>query len=210
MQILLHLLVLIAGYLCGSFPTGYLVARLWRGVDVRKIGSGRTGGTNVLRSAGVGPAAVTVVGDIAKGYLAVMLAQVILGTPLASALGGVAAIFGHNHSIFLQGLGGAGSMTNVGVLMALSPLVAALAGLGSIPVLAIWRFASLGSITLAVLTLLSLLVGVLWGQLPAEYLLYGLLSSAMIVYELRPNIQRLLAGKERKIGEAAPGGVEGY
>lgn len=193
----------VVGYLCGSFPTGYLAARLWRGVDIRKVGSGRTGGTNVLRVAGIGPAVITVLGDVAKAYLAVWLARWLVGTPLASAIAGVAAVFGHNHSLFLGGTGGAGSMCTVGVLIAFSPAVAALAGTLSLVPTILFRIASVGSITLALLSPLLLLGGALLKLWPLEYSVGALLISAQTLYELRPNIRRLLAGTERKISKGA-------
>ena len=196
-----HLLSALAGYLIGAFPTGYVTCRLWRGIDVRQIGSGRTGGTNVLRSAGWGPAAVTVLGDAGKGYLAVALAKMLAVSPAAAVVAGSAAVIGHNHSIFLGGMGGAGSMTNVGVLFALSPVVAIASGLASVAILVISRIASLGSIALAIVTPLLLWAGSRWGGLPVEYIAYGVVSSALTLYELRPNIKRLIEGCEGKIGD---------
>ena len=198
---LTYLLATLAGYLLGAFPTGYLACRLWCGIDIRQIGSGRTGGTNVLRSAGWGPAVLTVLGDAGKGYLAVALAKMLIASRAAAVVAGLAAVIGHNHSIFLGGMGGAGSMTNTGVLLALSPLVAVTSGLTSVAVLVISRIASLGSITLALLTPLLLWAGSRWGGLPAEYIAYGIFSSALTLYQLRPNIKRLIEGCERKIGE---------
>ena len=209
MRVVLYLFTITLGYFCGAFPTGYVIVKLWRGIDIRKFGSGRTGGTNVLRAAGVGPAIITVVGDTVKGYLAVILAQALLGTPLAGALAGVAAILGHNYSVFLNWKGGAGSMTNIGALFALSPLAALAVAVGGLIPLIVSRFASLGSIVAATLTTLSLLVGALLGQVPAQYVIYGVCSSSITLYELRNNIQRLRTGTERKIGQPAPGGNGG-
>lgn len=177
------------------------MAKLWRGIDIRKVGSGRTGGTNVLRTAGPVPAALTVLGDTLKAYLAVWAAKQIVGVPLVSALAGIAAVLGHNHSIFLGGKGGAGSMCTVGVLVAFSLPIAAIAGGLSLLPLLITRFASLGSLTLAVLAPLLLLGDALLGKLPLEYGFGALVIGAMTIYQLRPNIRRLLAGTERRIGE---------
>jgi len=207
MQILTYLGLTVLGYLMGAFPTGYIAVKLWRGVDVRKVGSGKTGGTNVLRSAGIGPAIVTVVVDTLKGFGAVTLARYLGGDSLAIALAGSAAILGHNHSIFLGGAGGAGSMANVGVLVALSPTIAAIAATGGLLPLMISRFASLASITLAILTPLLLLGGAIWGKLPAAYLTYGLVSSGLTLWKLRHNLARLANGTERKIGEMACDGA---
>ena len=197
-----YLLAAAMGYLLGSIPTGYVICRLVSGVDVRTVGSGRTGGTNVLRSAGWVPAIITVVGDTAKGYLAVVLAQMLTGSPLAGVIAGLAVVLGHNHSIFLGGMGGAGSMTNVGVLLAFSPTIALICVVVSVIPLIVSRFASLGSVSLAILTPLLLWAGSRWGQLPTEYIIYGILSALMTLYELRANIVRLVKGRERKIGES--------
>ena len=119
MEFVRYILAILAAYLLGSFPTGVLAARLFKGVDPRQHGSGRTGGTNILRTAGKGAALTTVVGDLLKGLLAVMIARQWLGTQSAAVLAGLAAVVGHNRSIFLRFRGGAGSMTNTGVVLAM-------------------------------------------------------------------------------------------
>src|SRR4030042_5610079 len=145
MGIVYAIAVTVIGYLLGSFPTGYLLARL-KGVDPRQAGSGRTGGTNILRTAGKVPALLTVVGDLLKGALAVWIARALAGSDAAAVLAGLAAVLGHNHSIFLGLRGGAGSMTNVGVVLALAPQVVPLIAVAGIGVAIIWRTASLASI----------------------------------------------------------------
>jgi hypothetical protein len=101
------LIALAVGYLLGSIPVGFLVVRLSRGLDVRRVGSGRTGGTNVLRAAGWGAAVATGLGDALKGAAAVWLTRALEGPPLLQALAGFAAVVGHNYSVFL-GLRGRG------------------------------------------------------------------------------------------------------
>ena len=123
-MVLPALLAIGMAYLIGSFPTGYLLTRYLTGVDVRTVGSGRTGGTNVYRAAGRNAALLTAFIDTLKGFLAVILARFIWGGipdvgALTMALAAIFAIIGHNHSIFLGFQGGAGSMTAVGVLLAL-------------------------------------------------------------------------------------------
>ena len=107
MEILRYAAVIVLGYLLGSFPTGYLVAWLWKGVDPRQHGSGRTGGTNILRAAGKEAALLTVIGDLLKGALAVLVARTLVGTDSAVVMAGLAAVLGHNRSIFLRFRGGA-------------------------------------------------------------------------------------------------------
>jgi glycerol-3-phosphate acyltransferase PlsY len=187
-------------YLLGSFPAGYLLGRLW-GVDVLTRGSGRTGGTNVFRSAGTWPALLTGALDIGKGALAVWLTGQITGYPAAQVLAGVAVILGHNHSIFLRFRGGAGVGTSLGALAA----IYLPAGIGLLVLLlviiAVTRYASVGSLTVTTLMPLILLGLGVWGFLSMTYLLYGLLAWVIIVWAHRPNIRRLLQGTERRLGE---------
>lgn len=199
MNLILHILALLFGYLLGSVPVGLLLVRAWTGTDVRTVGSGRTGGTNVYRAAGGFPALLTVAGDSLKGIIAVLVARFVVGTPTAQVLAGLGAVIGHNWSVYIRFAGGAGTMTNLGALLALSPLtfVTSLAA-GTIG-LALTRYASVGSITVSVAAPVVLLVMVVAGRLPAETLIYGVGQAALIIYALRPNIGRLRAGTERRV-----------
>ena len=196
-----HVLVFPLAYLLGAFPTGYLLGRALAGVDVRRLGSGRTGGSNVLRSAGTVPAALTVLGDGLKGGLAVLLARLMGGTPLALAIAGVAVILGHNYSVFLGWDGGAGTATAIGAALFINPLVGAAAIVVGVATTALSRYASLASIAVAVALPILYAVGAVWGKMPAIYCLYAVLTGLIIIVELRQNIGRLLAGTERKIGQ---------
>ncbi len=194
---------IVAAYLLGSTPVGYLLGRAW-GVNVLEWGSGRTGGTNVLRSAGIVPALITGALDVGKGALAVWLAGWLVpgsAGPVAEVLAGAAVILGHNYSIFLGFRGGAGVGTSLGALGTLYwPAAVALIALLLI-VVVLTRYASVGSLVVA-LTMPLLLVGlVVGGTLPAAYVSYGLLAAAIIIYAHRPNIRRLIAGNERRLGE---------
>lgn len=200
MTVLSYLAAIAIGYLLGSFPSGYVVGRL-RGIDVRQWGSGRIGGTNVLRSVGPWAAILAVLSDVAKGVLAVFVARALVGSPSAEALAGLAAILGHDFSIFLTFSGGRGVATTLGALGALylpASLILALLGLS---VLAVSRYASLASLTIATLMPFAMLYLVLFAGKPVWYLIYGLAASILIVVLHKGNIQRLLAGTERKIGE---------
>jgi glycerol-3-phosphate acyltransferase PlsY len=200
LTVLSYLAAIVIGYLLGSFPSGYVVGRL-RGVDVRQWGSGRLGGTNVLRSAGPWAAILAVLGDVAKGVVAVFVARALVGSPSAEVLAGLAAILGHDFSIFLSFSGGRGVATTLGALGALyvpASLILALLGLS---VVAASRYASLASLTIATLIPLVTLYLVLSAHKPTWYLVYGLAAGILIVVLHKGNIQRLLAGTERKIGE---------
>ncbi len=190
----------VAAYLLGSFPAGYLVGRLW-GVNVLEIGSGRTGGTNVFRSAGVVPALLTGALDMGKGALAVWLAGQLTDVRLAQVLAGAAAILGHNHSMFLRFRGGAGVGTSLGALGAIYPLAAVGLILLLLIIIAATRYASVGSLVVSTLMPLLLLALSSAGTLPSTYVWYGLLAWILIVYAHRPNIRRLIQGTERRLGE---------
>jgi glycerol-3-phosphate acyltransferase PlsY len=192
----------VVAYLLGSLPAGYLLGRLW-GVNVLEYGSGRTGGTNVFRSAGVVPALLTGALDIGKGALAVWIAGHICPEACqstAQVLAGAAVILGHNHSLFLGFHGGAGVGTSLGALGAIH-LPAAIGLLVLLlVVIAITRYASIGSLTVMTLMPIILLILGVTGALPLVYLLYGLLAWIIVVYSHRTNIQRLLLGNERRLG----------
>jgi glycerol-3-phosphate acyltransferase PlsY len=200
LTVLSYLAVIAIGYLLGSFPSGYVVGRL-RGIDVRQWGSGSLGGTNVLRSAGPWAAILAVLGDVAKGVLAISVARVLVGSPSAEVLAGLAVILGHDFTIFLNFSGGRGVATTLGALGALylpASLILALLGLA---VIAVSRYASLASLTIAAVMPFVMLYLVLFADKPVWYLVYGLAAGILIVVLHKGNIQRLLAGTERKIGE---------
>ena len=200
MTVLSYLAAIVIGYLLGSFPSGYVVGRL-RGIDIRQWGSGRLGGTNVLRSAGPWAAILAVLGDVAKGVVAVFAARAVVGSPSAEALAGLAAVLGHDFTIFLRFSGGRGVATTLGALGALyvpAPILLAVIGLS---VIAVSRYSSLGSLTIATLMPFVTLYLVLFANKPVWYLIYGLAAGALIVVLHKGNIQRLLAGTERKVGE---------
>lgn len=199
MELLRYALVAGVGYLVGAFPTGYLIARLWKGIDPRQHGSGRTGGTNILRAAGKGPALFTIVGDFAKGTMAVLLARTLVGTEAAAVVAGLAAVLGHNRSIFLGFRGGAGSMTNAGVVLILAPHVLPFMAVAGVAAAFLSRMASVTSIAAAVTMLVALVISFVLSLSPAVHVLYGALACALILFELRPNIKRLCAGTERRV-----------
>ncbi len=189
----------IIGYLFGSIPSGYILARL-RGVDITKQGSGRTGGTNVFRALGPKFGLMTGFFDILKGIFAVLIARWLFGDEYAAALAGAFAVLGHNWSIFLGFRGGAGGGTAAGALLALNPI----AGLILIPIffaiLAIGRYASIATLSVGLGAVLILTAfWLLHFQTPFGHVLFALLISGAMVWALRPNIMRLISGTERRI-----------
>ncbi len=207
--------VVLMGYLLGSIPFGVLISKRSSKVDVRQYGSGKIGATNVLRAAGRKAAALVVALDVSKGALAVVLAGLIvgrsylvvgdfgLGVLVAQVLAALAAIAGHNWSVFLKFRGGRGVATYMGGLIALSPVAAIFGGEIFIIGAGLTKFVSLGSIagtvgTYAILVPLTILHG-----FPIEYLVYALIGTITIIVMHRDNIRRLVSGKERKLGEKA-------
>jgi glycerol-3-phosphate acyltransferase PlsY len=197
------------GYLMGSIPFGYVVVKLFKGKDIRNLGSGRTGGTNAYRAAGTLGFLLTGLGDIVKGVLAVwgagwLAQQMSLGSPVvAQVLAGVMAVVGHNYSIFLSWRGGAGTGANVGVAAGLwFPALFILVPLVPI-ILVVTGYASVASLAIAGLIPILFVVRALVGQAPWEYAVYGILAGTLVVWALRPNIARLKAGKERLVGPRA-------
>ena len=198
MEILRHVIMIALGYLMGSIPVGYLVVKLTKGTDVRQHGSGRSGGTNVWRAAGPLPAILTTVGDFSKGMIAVWIGRAILGDSIGEVLVGVAAIVGHNWSVFLGWRGGAGTSTNLGVISMLYWPVALILVVIALVIAFGLRYASVASLSVAILAPIIFLVLALVAQRPLPHVLYGLLAGAIVVLAHRANIARLLAGTERR------------
>jgi glycerol-3-phosphate acyltransferase PlsY len=185
------------GYALGSIPTGLLIARWQTGVDIRQHGSGNIGMTNVLRAVGKGPAALTLVGDLAKGVLPVLLAQAWLTSPWAIGLVGLAAVVGHLYPLFAGFHGGKGVATTLGVFLPLLPGPLLIAFVVWAACVALRRQVSLGSLLAAASLPIAAL---LWGS-PLAYTLYALLAAALIWYRHGENIERLLAGTEPTMGQ---------
>lgn len=200
---------ILVGYLLGSVPFGAIVARLYKGVDIRQYGSGRTGATNVLRTLGPGAAACVVVGDVAKGAAAILVAQLLLpaGQPLAlhvaEAVAGLAAIAGHNWSIFMRLKGGRGVLVAAGVVLVLLPAAIPFCAVAAAIVIALSRFVSLGSLVAVVIAALAILTAVFLGVEPRPYAAFAIGGAAVIFLQHRDNIERLRAGTERKLGQRA-------
>ncbi len=197
-------LSLLAAYLLGALPVGYVVTHVAKRVDIRKVGSGHTGGTNVLRTAGAWAALITVLVDLGKGYAAVAIARAwVPGSPWAPSLAGAMAVLGHNHSVFLGFKGGVGSMTTLGAALGVAPWAAAGAGLAAVAAIALKRYASLGSLLLAWLLPVACAVGAALGAWPWATAVFGAIACALSTWELRQNIRRLRQGTERRIGQKA-------
>lgn len=203
MQPMLVLVVALA-YVIGAIPTGLIVARVYRNVDITRVGSQRTGATNVLRTLGPGAAAIVFLGDAIKGVAAVLLANAMTGgDALAASLAAIAAVVGHSYSVFIGFRGGRGVTTGLGSLVILAPAAAiAAVALGAVFIL-LTRYVSLGSIVGAATGGLLVAALAIAGMAPAPYSLYGLAAAAFIIFSHRDNIARLINGTERRLGERA-------
>lgn len=187
----------VVAYLLGSVPFGVLVARMRGGVDLRRVGSGNIGATNVLRAVGKGAAALTLLGDIGKGALAVGVGRWFGVSPTVLALTALAAVVGHLLPVFAGFRGGKGVATTLGVVLATMPAVGGLLLLIWLAVAAIWRYSSLAA--LAASAALPVLAWRLDGRPPMVALSVTLLLIVLVRH--RENIVRLWQGTEGKIGQ---------
>jgi glycerol-3-phosphate acyltransferase PlsY len=189
---LLQIVLLVIGsYLVGSIPFGVIVGRL-RGFDPRAVGSGNIGMTNVARAGGTSAAAITFVGDVAKGAIPVLAARAMAFAPPILALAGLAAFVGAICSVFLRFSGGKGLSAALGVWLALYPM-AVLFALGAfISVFAIFRIMSLASLAAA----FAMPPAVAALGAPRPYILLAIVISALVVLRHHENIARLIRGEE--------------
>jgi glycerol-3-phosphate acyltransferase PlsY len=210
MTVLIDIGVILLAYLIGSIPFGLLIVKITTGKDIRQVASGRTGGTNAMRAAGFWAGLATAIFDILKGAVAVWIAQSILPEhDLTHALAPVAAILGHNHSIFLpqydengkfKGLrGGAGGAPSVGGAFGLWPLsLAIILPLGVLVFFTI-GIASITTMSVAFFAIVVFSVRAAMGLGPWVDVVYAVIAEALLIWALRPNIKNLLAGNERVI-----------
>jgi glycerol-3-phosphate acyltransferase PlsY len=222
MEIFYLAVITLLAYLIGAIPMGVLVADRHR-IDVSQHGSGKTGTTNVLRTVGRRAAALVLVGDFLKGSIAVVAARLVAEhflegratfgsytismVTLASVLAAAAAVLGHVRSIYLRLLqgrwrGGRGVATALGAVLVVNPWISLVALAVALPTIFISRYVSLGSILGAVAGGLTIILLVVLGQMDVLSLLFLFLSVFIIVAH-RDNIERLLNGTERKLGERA-------
>ena len=190
------LVLLVAAYLLGSIPFAIVTSKLFGLEDPRKYGSGNPGATNVLRSGNKVAAVLTLVGDCLKGWLAVWAASRMGFSPTEAALAGLAAFLGHVFTIFLRFNGGKGVATALGVLAGVDGRIAILCALVWLAVAFTTRYSSAAALSAAVAAPLA---GVLFLG-PQASVIVLLVMAAVLVWRHAPNIQRLRAGTEGKIG----------
>jgi len=188
----------LGAYLVGAIPFGLFIAKAMAGVDVRTVGSGNIGATNVLRAAGAKAAVLTLLADCLKGFLPVMLSGRVFAEPWVPVLAGIAAIAGHNYPVYLGFKGGKGVATSLGVVLAASPWLGLLCLATWLAAAILWRYSSLAAlVAFAVYPLATFATR-------SDNAPQGLLSLfvfGMMYYRHRENIKRLLAGTEPRIGQ---------
>jgi glycerol-3-phosphate acyltransferase PlsY len=210
MLYLSSIFVLVVSYLIGSIPFGLLLVRLKSGKDVRQVESGRTGGTNAFRAAGLWIGLLTAILDMLKGMIVVIFARwFLVDCPWIEVLAPAMAIVGHNYSIYLlernesgryRLRGGAGGATCLGGSVGLwFPSLLVILPLGGL-ILYFVGYASLATLSVAIFSTLIFIVRAWLGFSPWEYAFYGLIAFFILFWTLRPNIQRLIAGTERLVG----------
>ena len=191
------------GYVSGSIPFGLLIGKASKGVDVRGIGSGNIGATNVLRAAGKGAAALTLALDMLKGWAPVALGRIVGASDALVAGVALAAFLGHLYPVFLRFRGGKGVATFLGVLLALLPKVAFLVAGVWLLIAAVFRYSSLAAVVAAAAS--PPLVWLLDGR--RGFVALAVVLSGFILIRHRENMRRLVAGEERRIGQRLQGVV---
>ena len=212
---ILTLILIILGYIIGAVPVGLVIVKRMTGQDVRMIGSGRSGATNVMRAAGMWAGVTTAMLDLIKGALPILIAKSIMpSVPWAHVLVGVAAVLGHNHSIFLKESvtdhktgrkktvlrGGAGGVTTIGGAIGLWVWTGAIIIPTGAAILFGIGYASLATMSGSIMTTAIMVVRSNQGLVPSAYIYYGIMCLSLQLWALRPNIKRLINGTERLVG----------
>jgi len=192
---ILYLLLIIASYFIGAIPTGVVLAKAFSGTDIRREGSGNIGATNVTRVLGKKLGALTLAGDLLKGFLPVCLGSYLVSSLNVVCLMGLAAFLGHLFPVYLRFKGGKGVATALGVFLYFAPSVILVEIVIFVAVVGIWKYVSLGSLIAAAALPLLLL---LFAKKPV--VLLSIAFALLIFIKHKANIQRLLNGTENKFG----------
>ncbi|HZO72689.1 MAG TPA: glycerol-3-phosphate 1-O-acyltransferase PlsY [Ktedonobacteraceae bacterium] len=208
------LLTAVVAYLWGSLPSGYWMGKILRGkdFDIRDYGSHKTGATNVLRTLGKVPALIVFLVDISKGIGPALLATYVptfSGGGWGITVAGIAALLGHCYPVFIGFKGGRGVLTGAGAMLVVSPLSFLIAAITTFGTIGIWRYVSLGSIVGSATTIICGIAFYFAGltnpnffaRLNLPQMLFMVVVPTLVIIFHSDNIGRLLAGKERKIGQ---------
>jgi glycerol-3-phosphate acyltransferase PlsY len=197
--------VIVASYLIGSIPNGYLAGRLLRGIDIRDYGSGSTGATNVLRTLGRGPFVAVMIGDALKGYIPAIATWYIFGSHDLQVASGIAAVLGHDFPVYIGFKGGRGVATSFGVYAAMAlPVFVGLVAVGLFIALGLRYMSVMSMVTVplgAGVFLLLALLHVDAQDFNYTKTIFGAFATAFVLLTHLPNIRRLIKGTEPKIGE---------
>jgi len=196
--------VVVASYLIGSVPMGYIAGRLIRGIDIREYGSGSTGATNVLRTLGTAPFLAVLVADALKGYVPTLVTWYLFGTHDLQVAAGIAAVLGHDFPIYIGFRGGRGAATSFGVYAALAlPLAVGLFAVGLFIMLAIRYMSVMSIVTVPLGAAVMLSLAILPGgdEYTFSKTIFGAFATAFVLITHAGNIKRLIRGTEPKIGE---------
>ena len=197
----MNLLILFLGYLLGSFPSGYLAGRITKGIDIRSLGSGSTGATNVLRHIGKRAAITVFLLDVFKGVLSILLAKYFLLNDTWQVAVGLSALIGHIWPVWLNWKGGKAVATGLGIFLGLSWQVG-LTTLGIfIVMITLFRIVSLASVSAALALPLVMFLSFRTSNISLPFLFISLLSMILVIWRHRENIIRLIKGKEPRIGQ---------
>jgi len=197
----LNLLILFLGYLFGSFPSGYLAGRIAKGIDIRSLGSGSTGATNVLRHIGKRAAITVFLLDVFKGVLSILLAKYFLLNDSWQVAIGLSTLIGHIWPVWLNWRGGKAVATGLGIFLGLSWQVG-LATLGVfILMITLFRIVSLASVSAALALPFIMFISFKTSSISLPFLVISLLAMTLVIWRHRENILRLMKGKEPKIGK---------
>lgn len=219
MQIVIGIGMILLAYIIGSIPFGWLIVKMKNGKDIRVIESGRTGGTNAMRAAGFWAGLLTAIMDILKGAIAVWTAKAILpGAHMLHMLAPIAAIIGHNYSIFMperneQGRivrlkGGAGGAPTLGGAFGLwGPSIFIIFPLGALVFFTL-GIASITTMSIAFSALIIFAVRAWMGLMPWVDVLYGVLAALLLIWALRPNLKKLFSGQERIVRQSLHGWIK--
>ncbi len=191
----------VIGYLLGSIPFGLVVGHLYLGRDIRESGSGKTGTTNVLRTAGKSAAAIVLAGDISKGAIPALLGRFVFHDDWVAATGAAAAMVGHVWPVFAGFRGGRGVATTYGGVLGLTPLLSlAFPVVGLLLILSTRVVSIMSVVGTPICACAVVLAALLFGQ-PWAFAAYALFATLLVEYKHIPNIRRLLAGTEPRIGQ---------
>ena len=198
----MNLLILFLGYLFGSFPSGYLAGRIAKGIDIRSLGSGSTGATNVLRHIGKRAAITVFLLDLFKGVLSILLAKYFLLNDSWQVAIGLSTLIGHIWPIWLNWKGGKAVATGLGIFLGLSWQVG-LATLGIfIIMITLFRIVSLASVSASLALPLIMFLSFSTSNFSLPFLIISLLAMTLVIWRHRENIVRLIKGKEPRIGQS--------